>query len=105
MWRCRPVSSSRSEASRRSIAAGALCRPKPNLVFGPPVEIDGCVSGLMPGATRSWTRRVAHDPQDRGARERLGGEVDLEVLAALGVGGLEGARARADVVLGDDVGG
>ena len=174
MCRCRPSSSSRSEASRRSIAAGADCRPKPNFVFGPPVEIDGWVSGLMPGATRSWTRCVgafgheaiemvdvgvvvdddmpdagghrlgqlglglrvavqvdprgveaglerdrqlaarghvarqallAQDAQDGGARKGLGGEVDLEVLAAGRVGADEGPRALADVVLDDDVGG
>ena len=158
---------------RRSIAAGADCSSKPNFVFGPPVEIDGCVSGLMPGATRSCTRctaprghelleqvdvgvvvdddvpdagverlgdlprglrvavqvdargveaglqrdrqlaargdvarqaLLAQDAQHRRAREGLRGEVDLEVVAARGVGGDEGPRALADVVLDDDVG-
>jgi hypothetical protein len=47
---------------------------------------------------------VAQDPQHRGARERLRGEVHLEVLAARAIGTDEGPRAGADVVLDDDVG-
>src|SRR3954451_7135744 len=55
MWKCKPSRSSLSEAMTRSIATGAASRLKPNFVFGPPVEIDGCVSGLTPGAIRIWT--------------------------------------------------
>src|SRR3954469_15322308 len=47
---------------------------------------------------------LAEDAQHRRAGERLGGEVDLEVLAARGVGGDEGPRALAHVVLDDHVG-
>src|SRR3954465_14063208 len=57
MWKCKPSRSSLSEAMTRSIATGAASRLKPNFVFGPPVEIDGCVSGLTPGAIRIWTAR------------------------------------------------
>ena len=152
MWKCRPSRSSLSERCARSIAIAASAGLNPNLVFGPPVEILGWVSGLTPGATRSrirWRRAggisalqpleldevVDHDvadagverhpqlglalgvavqvdllgvearverevqlaargdvagqallgeeAQDRRRRERLGGEVDLEVVGAL----------------------
>src|SRR4051812_8725009 len=43
-----------------------------------------------------------HEPQHRGARERLGREVDLEVRGARGERLLERTHAGADVVLGDD---
>ena len=57
-----------------------------------------------PEATSQARPSSLQDAQHRRARERLGGEVDLEVLAARGVGGDEGPRALAHVVLDDDVG-
>src|SRR4051812_10911637 len=55
MWKCRPSSSSLSEATTCAMALGAASRLKPTFVFGPPVEIEGWVSGLTPGAIRIWT--------------------------------------------------
>ena len=104
----------RARAGRRRRGArwrrGADCRPKPNFVFGPPVEIDGWVSGLTPGATRSWTRWrravghealelvdvvvvVDHDVADAGV-QRLG-QLGLGLRVAVQVDAARGRSRRS----------